>query len=232
MKTSANMISSVLKRTFDTLKQNPSVYLTLAVAAAVPTIVLQMILTPSAEMSIVISIIHTVLSTLIQGATAYAVYKSLMGDVTNINAAIGYALKLIAPLCITSLLVGIGISLGLTLFVVPGLLLMCLWSMAIPVCAVERLTPIGCLKRSVELTKGYRWYIFALMIIVGLGLMIISLIIGAIFGSANSLLATVLVSIAGVVFGSFHSVMVPTIYYGLLVNKESVTLDSLANVFD
>jgi hypothetical protein len=232
MGASTIMISSVLKRTFDTLKQNPSVYLTLGVAAAVPTIVLQIILPPSALMSMVISIIQTVLIALIQGATAYAVYKSLTGGVTSINAAIGYALKLIAPLGITSLLVGIGAGLGLALFVVPGLVLMCLWSVAIPVCAVERLTPTGSLKRSMEMTKGYRWSIFALMVIVGLGLMLVSLVIGAIFGSVNIFLTTVLVSIAGVIFGSFHSVMVPTIYYGLLVNKEGVSLDSLAKVFD
>jgi hypothetical protein len=231
---SKGMISSVLSRTLATLRDNPQVYFVLAAVAVAPPCILQFLLAGSTDAApkIFTGILSQILNSLIQGAAAYAVYKSLTGECASVKASIAYALKLIVPLALTSLLVSIGIGIGIALFVIPGLILMCLWAVTIPACAVEKLSATGSIKRSMELTKGYRWGIFALMVIVGLASILSNLIIVFVFAKIDPHLTYLLFSAVNWLITAFSCVMVPTIYYGLRLHKEGVSLDSLVDVFD
>src|SRR5260370_360355 len=68
-------------------------------------------------------------------------------------------------------IVGLAISMGLAvmfasmLFIVPGLILYMMWSVATPACVVERLGPFRSMARSRALTKGHRWKIFGLLLL-------------------------------------------------------------------
>lgn len=64
-----------------------------------------------------------------------------------------------------SLLVALGIGLGMMLLLVPGLILMVSWSVTTPALVVERLGPVEAIGRSRELTRDYRWPIFGLYLI-------------------------------------------------------------------
>lgn len=55
--------------------------------------------------------------------------------------------------------------LGFMLLLIPGLILMCLWSLVVPACVLERLGPLSSLSRSARLTKGYRWPVFGLILL-------------------------------------------------------------------
>ena len=72
-----------------------------------------------------------------------------------------------------SLLMMIGL-----LLVIPALILYVMWFVAIPVCVVEQLGPFRSLGRSRQLTKGHRWKILGLLLVI----LIPALIVGAILG--------------------------------------------------
>lgn len=65
-----------------------------------------------------------------------------------------------------NLLSGIAIIAGLLLLVVPGLMLLARWAVAIPSMMKEDLDMRGALRRSARLTQGSRWAIFWLGVIV------------------------------------------------------------------
>ena len=52
------------------------------------------------------------------------------------------------------LVMTLGILVGLMLLIVPGLILMVMWYVAVPVCVVERAGPIGSLGRSQRAHQG------------------------------------------------------------------------------
>lgn len=60
-----------------------------------------------------------------------------------------------------SVLTGVGIALGLFLFVAPGLVLFTQWSLAVPAVMIEGRSPRDAMRRSRELVHGHGWQVFA-----------------------------------------------------------------------
>jgi len=70
------------------------------------------------------------------------------------------------PVILALILVSMGAGLGSLLFVVPGIILMLMWSAAIPALVVEGGGVFAALRRSRALTRGNRWRILGLVIVV------------------------------------------------------------------
>jgi ABC-type multidrug transport system fused ATPase/permease subunit len=68
-------------------------------------------------------------------------------------------------LLVVSILLGIGIAIGLILIIVPGLILLTIWSVAVPVCVIERRGIFACFGRSRELVRGFGWQVFGTIVI-------------------------------------------------------------------
>jgi len=148
----------------------------------------------------------------------------------------------IVPLIPLGILLFLGITLGMMLFVVPGVFVLCVWAVAIPACVVERLDPIESLKRSAELTKGCRMevlglfvrFFVAMLVIVIVSTLLFSVIsmwLTGIFGHSH-LYSVVFTLLIGCILAAFSSVMTAVAYYTLREVKEGVTTDSLQNAFD
>lgn len=63
------------------------------------------------------------------------------------------------------LLAGLGIVLGLIVFIVPGLILLTMWALLSPVIILERTGAMGSFNRSQDLTKGSRWQVFGVIVV-------------------------------------------------------------------
>jgi uncharacterized membrane protein len=79
----------------------------------------------------------------------------------SIKAGFGVLLPLIA----LSILLAVGVMLGFILLIVPGIILYVMWSVAVPALVEERPGIFGAFARSRELTRGARWKIFGILLI-------------------------------------------------------------------
>jgi len=125
------------------------------------------------------------------------------------------------------------IQLGLVLLIVPGFILYTMWFVGLPACIIERLGPWTSLRRSRQLTKGHRWKLF------GLALLIIIPGLGAGFLITTGLTAVVGPTVAVIVrliwkaiWGAFATVVIVMTYHDLRVAKEGADIDQVAAVFD
>jgi uncharacterized membrane protein YjfL (UPF0719 family) len=79
------------------------------------------------------------------------------------------------------ILAAIGIGIGLILLIIPGLYLLTIWSMLIPVIVIER-RPVGeAFTRSREIVRGHGWSVFGLIILTFLIVAIASGVIRLVF---------------------------------------------------
>jgi hypothetical protein len=127
----------------------------------------------------------------------------------------------------------LGATLGFLLLIVPGVILMVMWYVAVPACVLEKTGPVRSLGRSRELTKGYRWKVFGLILLV-----YVLSILGNAFGAllANTAAGMWGAAIAQLIWqgiaAGFGSVLIAVVYYYLRVAKEGVDVDQIAAVFD
>lgn len=91
------------------------------------------------------------------------------------------------PLVAVSILGGIGIAIGFVLLVIPGLILIVIWSVVAPVIVLERPGVLNAFGRSRALVRGNGWNVFAVIVIVFLAVAVISTAAGVASASLGSL---------------------------------------------
>jgi hypothetical protein len=109
----------------------------------------------------------------------------------------------VPALIIAGLLAGIGIFIGLLLLIVPGLYLLTIWSMIVPVIVFEGRRAGESFTRSREIVRGRGWSVFGLIVVVFLIIAIASAIIRLVFAPLPEFLETWLGSLIA------HSLTVP-----------------------
>ncbi len=108
------------------------------------------------------------------------------------------------PAAITAgILAGIGIAIGLVLLIVPGLFLLTIWSMLIPVIVIEGKSAGESFTRSREVVRGNGWNVFGLILITFLLVAVASGVIQLLFAPLPDFLDAWLGSLIG------HSLTVP-----------------------
>lgn len=85
-----------------------------------------------------------------------------------------------------SILFGLGLGIGFVLFIIPGLILMVIWSVVAPVTVLERPGVFAAFGRSRELVRGNGWSVFGVIVIVFLAVAVISIAAGLAASSLGS----------------------------------------------
>ena len=158
--------------------------------------------TSAAFLSTAITIIASVLATaLIIGFTIELVASRYLQKRIDFRQTIKSVLPLVLPVLGVSVLTALAVFGGALLFIVPlsflgslafvgiiagfiaAIIIYLRFSVASQVLVVERKKVIESLKRSVFLTKGYKWQLFGLFIIVNIMVYIIQIVAMLIFGA-------------------------------------------------
>ena len=132
----------------------------------------------------------------------------------------------------TSLVVAATLA-GAALLLAPGLFAFCIFAVAIPACLAEKLGPIRSLARSIDLTKGNRWRVLAILCLLeGGGLALGELArsgIALIFGDLWSVILRLPVDAA---IQAFIAVATSVLYMKLRVAREGLDVDHVATIFE
>jgi hypothetical protein len=100
-----------------------------------------------------------------QGAMARAVIAASEGRKASFAEILGAAVRVLLPLFMLGMIIGVGVIIGSTLLIVPGVLIYIFWSVAPSAAANERDGVFLALGRSQELGEGARWKIFAITLV-------------------------------------------------------------------
>jgi hypothetical protein len=186
-----------------------------------------------------------VLGTLSQAIVLYGAFQDMRGRPVSLADCLKVGLNRFFPIVGLALSVGLGVMVGSILLFFPGLMLYMMWFVATPACVVERLGPFRSMGRSRQLTKGYRWRLFGLALLILIPVAIVgSLLVAAmaiLLGTGSVLglpavLATPFGQVINLVWsaawGAFYAVIVVVTYHDLRVAKEGVDTEQIAAVFE
>lgn len=200
--------------------------------------------------SILIKVISYILSSFAVGVVTISAFKSMAGKAVDFQTSLSMALAILVPLMITSF-IATGIPMALTFGVsimgaflgplgivvivaamIIGIMLIFRWLMAVPACIVEQKGPLESLKRSADLTDGYRWSIFWILFVYAIIYSILAMIIGAIATFISGILAIFVIAAIQVVSVGLFGVIYTSIYTKLRNHKEGDNIEEILKVFD
>jgi len=120
-----------------------------------------------------------------------------------------------------SILAGIAITIGLIIFIIPGLYLITIWAVIVPVIVLEQSGVMASFGRSHQLVKGRGWHVFWTLVLTWLILLAVNLVLGLIFAALPHALGRGLSSvISGTIVAPFIALVVTLVYYRLSANAE------------
>ncbi|MFL6799743.1 MAG: hypothetical protein ACJ8F3_20295 [Xanthobacteraceae bacterium] len=237
-------VGRVLNRTFAVFTRNFLPFFLVSAVASIPMVLLSQgeTLTPASlpgdinsKLGVMLLgvFLSVILYTLSQAIVLYAAFQDMRGRPVSLTESLQVGLRRFFPI------VGLAISLSVfagfaaIFLVVPGIILFTMWYVATPICVVERLGPFASMGRSRRLTKGHRWRVFGLilllLVISGIVSPSLGLALGAIGGPKLVLLGSLLWS---AVWGAFYAIAGVVAYHDLRVAKEGIDIEQIAAVFD
>ena len=95
---------------------------------------------------------------------------------------------------------GLAVLFGLVLFIIPGVILLVRWSIAVPIVLSEREGVSAALRESWHRTEGHFWPILGLFLVIYVPMLAYLLVIGVVTASSNSVVTSILAN-AGVSAG-------------------------------
>jgi hypothetical protein len=177
-------------------------------------------------------IILILTNTLTQAAIVYGAFQDLRGQRASFGDCLGRGLAMLPRVVGAAILATIGIMIGSLLFIIPGIILLLMWWVFVPVIVVENAGITQSFGRSRALTSGHRWGILGILFIVGIAQWLVSLVLGVI-GAMLGIVATEILNLVVTLgFSAFASVLSAVGYYYLRSEKEGIVIDDIARVFD
>jgi hypothetical protein len=162
-------------------------------------------------------IVELVAAFLLQAALIKAVQdiRDGRGDL-SVSDTVSAAVPYLWPVAVASILAGIAIAVGLALIIVPGLILITIWAVIVPVIVIERSGPLASFGRSQQLVRGHGWHVFGTLVLVYILMLAVNIVIGAILAVLPLLWRNGLSSvISGTLVAPYLALIVTLIYYRL-----------------
>jgi hypothetical protein len=127
----------------------------------------------------------------------------------------------LGPVAGASILAGIAIGIGLVLLIVPGLFLMTIWALIVPVIVLEGSGALGSFGRSQGLVKGYGMSVFGVMVLTFLVLMGVGIVLGLVLAALPETASTFISNLlSGSLTGPFSALVATLLYFRLKSAKE------------
>jgi hypothetical protein len=134
----------------------------------------------------------------------------------SISETVSAATPYIWAVAGASILAGIAITIGLILVIAPGLYLITIWAVIVPVIVIERSGALASFGRSHQLVRGHGWHVFGTLVLVFVILIVVDIVLGLIFVALPVLFRTGLSTvISGTLIAPFLALVVTMIYYRL-----------------
>jgi hypothetical protein len=135
----------------------------------------------------------------------------------SISETVSAAVPYLGPVAGASILAGIAISIGLFLLIIPGLFLITIWAVIVPVIVIERSGVLASFGRSRELVRGHGWHVFWTLVLVFLIMLAVNIVLGVIFLALPRVLSSSLSSIiSGTLISPYLALVVTLVYYRLV----------------
>lgn len=174
-------------------------------------------------------VIGVIINAVLQAAIMRGAAQGSIGDPVDIDASYKWGFARFGSVLLISILVGLAVLGGFILLIIPGIIFLVMFSVAIPALVVENLRGTDAMSRSWNLVKGSFWHALGLIIVAGIITAVVGGIVGAIGGaiSDNWFVVWIFQAIAQIITAPFTALVTVLLYLDLRARREALSADGL-----
>jgi hypothetical protein len=201
-------------------KAHASHLLTIAFVVYLLTAVIQAVFTG------LLGVVGALLAAVISIAAGFVLQATLVKAVEDVrdgraDLSFGETLQAALPalgrVALASILAGLAIGIGLVLLIAPGLFLLTIWCLIVPVIVLEGAGTTAAFGRSRQLVRGFGWQVFGTLVLVFVVMLAVNLVLGIIFAALPTAATNFLSSIvSGTLVSPFLALVLTLGYFRLL----------------
>jgi hypothetical protein len=240
-------VGGVLGRTFQAWAANLVPFSLVGLVAYIPVLLLIGLLGSTDSFNAgterLVELVTNFFTLILTGAVSYGVFRHLHGERADTGEVLRTGLSKFGSVWLTGLFVGLAFLVGLCLLVIPGIVLLVRYWVAVPVAVIESPGASASLRRSEELTDGNRWHVFAIAIIMGFIVIVAAGLLGLGVGLASGAheattrttfgpLTQALVTLLSIPLNCLAAVAPAVVYHDLRIGKEGADVEELLKVFE
>jgi hypothetical protein len=179
--------------------------------------------------------VGVLLASLVSLVAAFVLQATLVKAVQDVrdgraDLSIGETVREAGPsigsVAVASILAGIAITIGLYLIIVPGLFLITIWAVIVPVIIIERSGALASFGRSRDLVRGHGWHVFATLVLVFFIMLVVNVVLILIFKALPHVWGDGLSSIiSGTLIAPYIAIVVTLVYYRLVGSSAPAATD-------
>jgi hypothetical protein len=214
-------VGDVVSKVFRIYSQQAGVLLPVAAVLFLIDALFRLLAIDRPLLGAVAGIVSLVISTLYAGMVV-----ELVSDVRDgrLDHTVGELFRtvgpVVLPLIAVSILAGLGITLGLILIIIPGLILMTIWALVAPVTVLERPGVFAAFGRSRHLVKGNGWQVFGVIVLFVVIFICIGIVLGIIGALLGGIGQVILSYIGNVLTAPLVALASSVMYFELKERKE------------
>jgi len=172
-------VGAVIRRVFDIYVDQAAVLMPASAAVIGLTGILYVLLEHAGTGTLLLAdLVRLVAVTVFTGMVVELVADLQDGkrDAT-VRKLLSSVMPVVGSLIAVSLVAGLGILVGFILIIIPGLILITIWSVIAPVVVLEHPPGLGALGRSRDLVRGDGWQVFGVLVFLYLLVTVVSLLL-------------------------------------------------------
>ncbi len=218
-------VGAVIDRVFAIYVDQASVLMPAAAVVFVLSGILTSVIVAGAPgLTLLAVLISLVATTLFTGMVV-----QLVADVRDghRDASASQLLRSVTPvlgqLILVGIVVGLGVLVGLVLIIVPGLILLTIWSVSAPVVVLERPGGLRALGRSRELVRGNGWRVFGVVLVFFLLIIVLGTTLEVLADALSTGAGIVVRVVIGVLTAPLSALAAAVLYFELRGPREAET---------
>jgi len=172
------------------------------------------------------TVISAVAGLVLTGAITRVTAGTLVGETPDAGQAFSFGFSKIGPILWVSLIVGLTVLGGFILLIIPGLIFLVMFSVAVPALVVEDVRGTSAMGRSWNLVKTHFWHVVGAYLIAFILAAIVSGIITAIFPS-DWYMQGIAGAIGSIITTPFTALVLMLVYVDLRVRTEQLSPERL-----
>lgn len=141
------------------------------------------------------------------------------GERPDLRRILRLSLPVMPTVIAASIIAGIGVTIGLVVFILPGIWVLLRLYVVAQTAAIEGTDWPTTLRRSYLLTHRNFWRVFSVLVIVGLINLVVELLAASLSGSGGSTVQDIVAGAAALVSQSFSTLLTAVLYFDLRARR-------------